>query len=219
MRLFTYKKGTFPFTWLGLLYGGIFLSLIGAAILTAFQGNWDSFGLALATMVLFVVPFIVEKQFRIYIPTLFSLVISLFLYATIILGQIEQYYQKFWWWDVMLHGGSGIAFGLIGLIVILIFFNQGKIVAKPIVICLFAFCFALSIGLLWEIFEFSGDQLVHTNMQQRQTGVVDTMKDEIMDAIGALIGATVGYFYLRNDGKNSFEAIIDKTIKRNRKRT
>ncbi len=203
-------------TWLGLAYALIFLLNFGGGIVAALQGNWDSVGLAIGSLVLFLVPFVAEKGLRIYIPAFFSLLISLFLYATIILGQIEHYYQKFWWWDVMLHSGSGVAFGLVGLVVILVFFRQGRIAAKPIVLCLFSFCFALSVGLLWEVFEFSGDQLFHTNMQQRQTGVVDTMKDEIMDTIGALIGSVIGYLYLRNNLVKPVEKELDKTIEKNR---
>lgn len=217
--LFNFKKGKFPLTWMGLVYAIIFVSPIGAGVLAALQGNWDSVGLACASLVLFVIPFIAEKTLKIYIPAFFSLVISAFIYATVILGQVEHYYQKFWWWDVMLHSGSGVAFGLIGLVVILIFFREGRIAAKPLVLCLFSFCFALSVGLLWEVFEFSGDQLLHTNMQQTQTGVVDTMKDEIMDAIGALIGSAIAYLYLRNDILDPIEKAIDETIRKNRKKS
>ena len=220
MKLFgkKHKNREFPYNWVGILYVVIFVSLIIAAVLAALQGNWDSVGLSVATTVIFVLPFFVEKQFKVYVPTFFTLIISAFIYATIILGQIENYYQKFWWWDVMLHSGSGVAFGLIGLVVILIFFRQGKIAANPFFLCLFAFCFALSVGLLWEVFEFSGDEIFHTNMQQRQTGVEDTMKDEIMDTLGAFIGSTIGYFYLRKDSETFISAALDKTIRRNRRR-
>ena len=83
--------------------------------------------------------------------------------------------------------------------------------------CLFSFCFALAIGLTWEIFEFTGDVLFDTNMQQRQTGVVDTMKDQVMDALGAALAAILGYFYLRNNAPTPLEKILDKTVRKNRK--
>ncbi|MBA3788844.1 hypothetical protein H0X32_00410 [Patescibacteria group bacterium] len=221
MKLFgeTYKKGVFPLNWVGGIYVAILAFLIIGGIIAAYQQNWESVGLSLASIAFFVVPFFVEKQFKIYIPSLFTILIGAFLYATIILGQIEHYYQKHWWWDIMLHSGSGIAFGLIGLMVIVIFFKRGRIAAKPIVLCLFAFCFSLAAGLLWEVFEFSGDELVHTNMQQRQTGVVDTMKDEIVDTIGALIGSAIGYFYLRNDLGTPLDVALNKTVRKNRKRS
>ena len=199
------------------LYGLIAASLVIGGALAIGQMNWDALLLAIAAVVLLLAPYFFEKQFKIYIPTLFCFLISAFLYATLILGQVEHYYQKFWWWDVMLHSGSGIAFGLVGLVVILITFKRGKISASPFVLCLFAFCFALSIGLLWEVFEFSGDELFHTNMQQRQTGVVDTMKDEIMDTIGALIGSAIGYAYLKNDVSTPLDALLDKTVRKNKK--
>jgi len=205
------------FNWAPILYVIIFVSFFSGAIIASLQGNWDSVALAVISMALFASPFLLRKQTKIYIPTLFSLFISLFLYATLILGQLEQYYQKFWWWDSMLHAGSGIAFGLTGLMVILIFFRLGKIAAPRGILCLFAFCFALSIGLLWEVFEFIGDQLLHTNMQQLQTGVVDTMKDLIMDTIGAFIGSVIGYFYLGSKVGTPLDAVISKTVRKNRK--
>ncbi len=207
-----------PLTWLKVLSGTIFIWFAIAAVLAGFQGNWDSFLLSLAAIALFLLPFVVRKQFKIYIPTVFSLIIGAFLYATIILGEVEQYYQKFWWWDVMLHAGSAVAFGLMGLIVILIFFKLGKLTAPRILICLFAFCFALSVGMLWEIYEFAGDQLVGTNMQQNQTHGLDTMKDIIVDTVGALIGAGIAWLYLSPGLSSPLDAPIHRTIWKNKKR-
>lgn len=209
------KDICWPLTWLKILYGAIFISFAIAAVLAAVQGNWDSFFLSLAAIALFLVPFLIGKQFKIYIPTIFSLLISAFLYATLILGEIEQYYQKYWWWDSMLHAGSAMAFGIIGLIVILIFFRLGKLTAPPFVVCLFAFCFAIAVGVVWEIYEFAGDMLVGTNMQQTQTGVIDTMKDLIVDTIGAFIGAVLSYFYLSPNIKTPLDPVIHKTIRKN----
>lgn len=196
----------------------ILLSLVVVGILSFVQGNWQSGILAFATIAIVVVPFIIEWRVGIYVPAIFSLIISAFLYATLILGQVDNYYGKFWWWDVMLHSGSGLAFGLIGLLVLLIALKKGRIDAKPIVLCLFSFCFALAVGLLWEVFEFTGDEIFHTNMQHRETGVTDTMKDEIMDTIGALIGASLGYVYLQPGLTTPLDAIITKTIRRNRRK-
>ncbi len=213
-----YKKGEFPLNLMGGFYALIFLSLIAGGVIAGVQGNWDALLLSIASIALFLAPFYLEKQFKIYLPTFFCLLMSAFLYATIILGQVQHYYQKYWWWDIMLHSGSGIAFGLVGLVVILLLFRKGKIAANSFVLCLFAFCFALAVGLLWEVFEFSGDQIFHTNMQQTQTGVVDTMKDEIMDTIGALVGSAIGYFYLRKDTKSPLDTLLDRTIRRNKKK-
>ena len=193
-------------------------SIVIAGVISGIHGNWQSALLAVATVVLLVLPFFVESKLNVYVPTFFSLCVSAFLYATIILGQVDNYYAKYWWWDVMLHSGSGLAFGIIGLVVLLIFLKRGAFSARPLILSLFAFCFALAIGLLWEVFEFSGDVLFHTNMQQRQTGVTDTMKDEIMDTVGAFLGAGLGYLYLRSDTPTPLDAMLDKTIKRNRKK-
>ncbi len=205
-------------TFAAVVYGALLLSFFIAAVLALWQGNWQSALLAVATGGFLLMPFVIEWKMRVYVPTVFSFLISLFLYATIILGQVDNYYAKYWWWDVMLHSGSGLAFGLLGLIVLLIFFTRGKIVAKPVVLCFFAFCFALAIGLSWEVFEFTGDEIFHTNMQHRETGVVDTMKDEIMDTIGAALGAALGYLYLRDDVPTPLDNALDKMVRKNRKK-
>ncbi len=210
-------NGAFLRTRAGAIYTFVFLSLVIAMALALWQGNWQSALLGLVTMVFLVLPFIVEWKMKFYMPTAFSFVVSAFLYATIILGQIDNYYMKYWWWDVMLHSGSGLAFGLVGLIVILLFFKDGKLSVQPFILCLFAFCFSLAVGLLWEVFEFTGDELLHTNMQQRQTGVVDTMKDEIMDTIGAAVAAALAYFYLRKDSSTPLDSLLDKTVRKNKK--
>jgi uncharacterized membrane protein YjdF len=212
------KKGSHRLTRSALFYGSMLLLLLGACILSLLQGNWQSALLAVASGVFLLTPFLVEKEMKIYIPTIFSFFISAFLYATIILGQFGNYYAKYWWWDVMLHSGSGLAFGLVGLVVLLVFFKDGKIIAKPIVLCFFAFCFALAIGLVWEIFEFTGDTFFHTDMQHRQTGVVDTMKDIIMDTLGALLAAVTGYLYLQNVVPSPLEEVLDRTVRKNRKK-
>lgn len=198
----------------------VYLALSVVLMLTAgvslVQGNWESSLLAITTIAFLFAPFLIEQKMNVYFPTLFSFFISLFLIATIILGEFGEYYAKYWWWDVMLHSGSGIAFGLIGLVVLLIFLRRGKIEAKAYVLCFFAFCFALAIGLLWEVVEFASDQLLGTNMQNTQTGVVDTMKDLCMDTLGALMGAALGYLYLHKDISTPLDRTIDEAIQKNR---
>jgi hypothetical protein len=116
---------------------------------------------------------------------------------------------------VLLHGGSAIGFGLIGFIFIFLLFKGDRYAAPPIAMSFFAFCFGVSIGVVWEIFEFAMDQTFGLNMQK--SGLIDTMWDMIVDAIGAGIGAAAGYFYLKKKWYVGLAAMIDEFVKANKR--
>ncbi len=139
------------------------------------------------------------KKFKIYLTPELELVILLFVYSTLFLGEVENYYVVYWWWDVLMHIGSAIALGFIGLGILSEMDRKGKVEAKPSVLVFFAFCFVLAIGALWEIFEFSMDYFFSLNMQK--SGLWDTMGDLIADVLGGLISAVIGYFYLVKEKK------------------
>ena len=112
---------------------------------------------------------------------------------------------------MVLHGGSAIAFGLVGSLLMLMLVKGERLKAAPLTVAFFAFCFAVMIGAVWEIWEFTLDQLFGLNTQK--SGLVDTMWDLIVDAIGALIGASAGWAYLK--GRNGplvegIRAFVDK---------
>lgn len=142
-------------------------------------------------------------------PESFELLIIFFIYSAIYLGEVRDFYFRFWWWDTFLHFISAMALGIIGFAILLMLRKKEKISAKPFWISLFVFSFALSMGALWEIFEFAVDQIFGTNMQK--SGLVDTMKDLIVDSIGALVVATTSYFYLKRK-KETYPTKIAKQI-------
>ncbi|MBU0460486.1 MAG: hypothetical protein KKH52_00080 [Nanoarchaeota archaeon] len=158
-------------------------------------------------------PNIFEKKYKINLPLEFEFVIIIFLYTSLFLGEIHSYYTLFWWWDIVLHMGSGIALGFVGFLILYILYCQGKVRAKPIWIALFAFCFAVAIGAVWEIFEFGMDQIFGLNMQK--SGLSDTMWDLIVDSIGALLTSFVGYFYIRGNKIPLFTRFLSKFSKEN----
>ena len=140
---------------------------------------------------------------------------AFFVYATLFLGEANRFYYDVWWWDVMLHSGSAFAFGLIGLIILMLSLSRKIIAAKPLMLSLFAFSFALMIGVLWEIFEFAGDQLFGMDMQK--DGHMDTMWDLIVDTIGAFVAAVIGYFYLTpHTPATPLDSVLEKVVKENR---
>lgn len=197
-------------TWLARL---IWLALVVVTLEAMLFGPWSLAFVALTTLALSLAPVIVARWADITVPPSFIAAIVLFVGGTVFLGEVYDFYERFWWWDIMMHGGSAVGFGLIGFILVFMMFQGDRFAAPPFAVAFFAFCFALSIGALWEIFEFSMDQLFGLNMQK--SGLVDTMGDLIVDTIGALIGAGSGYFYLKGRARGGLMAILDEFVEKN----
>jgi hypothetical protein len=191
------KKPGFKF-WFYLIYR-IFLmvAVIGSLIV----GNFLNVGIALLALFITFIPQIIERRFGIHYPTEFEIAIMVFIYLSLILGSVGEFYDLFPWWDTMLHTISGILFGLLGfsLVYHLNRSSWEKIRLSRAFIALFAFCFALSLGAIWEIYEYLVDSLFGWNMQR--SGLPDTMSDLILDALGAGIVSSAGYVYLKGNVK------------------
>jgi hypothetical protein len=171
------------------------ITIFLASVIAVWNNRWTLAFSSCLILLLTFLPNMFERKYKINLPIEFEFIIILFLYASLFLGELHGYYTKFWWWDVVLHSSSGIALGFAGFLIIYILHNIEKVQAKPIWIAIFAFCFALAIGAIWEIFEFSMDQLFNLNMQK--SGLMDTMWDLIIDSIGALITSSIGYYYIK----------------------
>jgi len=192
-------------------------ALLFAMIPQAMNHSWRLLFFTAIMIVLTFIPAIIEKNYRITIPVEFTFITTVFIYMTLFLGEELNYYHKFHWWDKFLHLSSAIVIGIIGFLIIYELYNQGKIKMRPITIALFTFCFALALGAAWEIVEFSIDEGCHTNMQHRETGVMDTMGDLIVDSIGALISALAGFFYMKSGKSFIFENFVKRFVARNPK--
>lgn len=158
-------------------------------------------------------PAIIKRNYKIVLPIEFEMVLTLFIYASMFLGEIKGYYAKFLWWDLVLHAGSGLILGFVGFLIVYVLYSQKKIVMSPFFVALFSFCFAVAIGTVWEIFEFSVDSLLRLNMQK--SGLVDTMWDLILDGGGAIVAAVTGFFYVKGGDSLIFDRLTRKFIKRN----
>ena len=186
-------------------------TLFIAVIIEIYSQRWLMLFITLITIALTFGPGLFEKKYKIDIPDSFELWIILFIYAALYLGEVQQFYVRFWWWDVLLHFWSAMAFGMIGLSMLFILYEKKKIYAKPIWIVLFAFAFSVSIGAVWEIFEFTIDQTFGTNMQK--SGLVDTMFDLIINCIGALITSIAGFIYIKNKKHSYISRMIELFVK------
>lgn len=161
-------------------------------------------------------PVILGNRFNVYIPHVFESLAVIFVYMALFLGEVQGYYVRFWWWDVVLHTSSGLLLGILGFLLVYVLNEKKEIQIElhPKFIALFAFMFAMGIGTCWEIFEFAMDRLFGMNMQKGSLD--DTMWDLIVDGIGALIISIAGWGFLKNSSNDSFlERWIDTFIDKN----
>lgn len=168
---------------------------------------------ALATLGLSMAPVYVARWAEVEVPRAFTAAIVMFVGGTLFLGEVFDFYNRFWWWDIAMHGGSAIGFGLIGFVLVFMMFQGDRYAAPPFAVAFFAFCFAIAIGAMWEIFEFTMDQTFGLNMQK--SGLLDTMGDLIVDTLGALIGAGSGWAWLKKRNLGPLTQIIATFVHRN----
>ncbi|HET6622812.1 MAG TPA: hypothetical protein VFG56_02660, partial [Candidatus Saccharimonadales bacterium] len=93
-------------------------------------------------------------------------VVVLFVLGALVAGEILGAYDKFWWWDDGLHTLAGAILGFIGFVLVYFFNARYQMHINPLFVAVFAFSFAVTMGVVWEIFEFTGDALFRTNMQR-----------------------------------------------------
>lgn len=155
-------------------------------------------------------PGMLKKHLHLYIPSKMIIVYAAFLYCAIYLGEVHSFYYHVRNWDTVLHCFAGAMLGAIGFSFITIL-NRAESVPmnlSPVFVAVFTFCFAITLGVIWEIYEFSVDLILNTNMQKYalengtlligQAALKDTMKDLIVDTIGAFIMSAIGYISLKN---------------------
>ncbi|MEC7760986.1 MAG: hypothetical protein VX874_03610 [Pseudomonadota bacterium] len=169
----------------------------------------------LATLALSMAPAFMAERFHLKIPVYFYAGIVLFLFGTVFLGEAYDFYERFWWWDLALHTASAMGFGIVGVVLTLLMFEGDRYAAPPYAVAGIAFSFAVTIGAMWEIFEFGMDQLFGMNMQK--SGLVDTMTDLMVDCVGAALGAASGYAYLKFRARSGPSGIINEFVTRNRR--
>lgn len=162
----------------------------------------------LAILLLSFAPAMIERRLRVPLPVEFTLLTCIILFASFVLGEVRDFYERIWWWDLALHGLSAMLMGFIGFLTVYVFHMTNRLNVKPFHVAAFTFGFAVTIGTLWEIFEFLVDWYVGTNMQK--SGLVDTMTDLIINAVGALVAAISGYLYVRNGDSQWCRRLFEK---------
>jgi uncharacterized membrane protein YjdF len=198
---------------IGLLFTALDITLWASAHT---KENFIKIGLqCLLGISLIYLPGLLKKHWKISIADGTRLLYVLFLYAAIILGEVRNFYRDFPHWDTLLHTCSGIMLGSFGFALIDIL-NENKTIPVKLntwFVALFAFCFAVTLDTFWEVIEFVMDLLLDLNMQQYMTysgtvlvgkaALFDTMKDLVVDILGAVFSCTVGFLTLRKREKRN----------------
>ncbi len=172
---------------------GIFVVTVSAL----FEQQWLGAFTGCVVLLLTFAPAMIERRMRLALPVEFTLITCVFLYASFALGEVRDFYEKVWWWDLALHGLSALTIGIIGFLGIYVFYMTNRIRIDAGWIATITFALAVSVGTIWEIFEFLMDWFFEMNMQK--SGLVDTMTDLLINTTGAAIAALIGYFYVRDE--------------------
>lgn len=214
-----------------------------------FNGNFENVYICVLTLILFTVPSFIERRLHIDLPDVLEVIVVCFIFAAEILGEIREYYLTIPFWDTILHTLNGFLFAAIGFSLVNIL-NENKRTSmslSPFYMAVTAFCFSMTIGVLWEFFEWGMDNLVGLDMQKDTVltgfntvmldpqgrnvayhvrnvtdtilvfadgstmsmglggyldiGLMDTMKDLLVNLIGAVVFSFFGYFYVKSKGK------------------
>lgn len=223
-------------------------------ILEFLRGDLNNAFLCLLSLILFIIPFFIEKKFKIDIPDTLEIIIMLFIFAAEILGEINNFYGIIPYWDTLLHTLNGFLAAGVGFALFdLLNKNIKSVNLSPIFLSIVSFCFSMTIGVLWEMFEFAADRYINTDMQKDRIvdkfqsvklnesgenvpeivdnieytiiyskdqdgnlierkieggyldiGIIDTMKDLVVNFIGAICFSIFGYLYILNRDKYRF---------------
>ena len=210
-----------------IIVASFIFSLVAKNYYTAFQ--------CILVLILLMLPTFVNAKFKLRMPNVLDILIILFIFASIFLGEMRDFYTKFPYWDTMLHTISGFVMAAIGISLINILNKSERVpfILSPFFVALFSFCFSMTIGVFWEFYEYAADMLLQFDMQKDtyittitsalinegktltinsvtvngaelkayiDIGLIDTMNDLIVNAIGALVLSISGYFYLKGKG-------------------
>ncbi len=238
-----------------IIYFTLRFIVIVLGVLMVLGGNYEGAALCLLTLILFLFPAFVERTFRVDLPTPLEIITLVFVFAAEILGEIAEYYVRFPIWDTLLHITTGFLAAAVGLSLIDLLnrSDRFRISLSPVFVALVSFCFSMTVGVMWEFFEFAMDVFVGTDMQKDTVlssissvmlhpegknipiiisditdvavngeslglcgyldiGLYDTLKDLLVNFIGAVVFSVFGYFYTKYRGKGRTAGIV-KSLK------
>ena len=191
--------------------------VIACLILQLIHGDYNNAFLCLLSLVLFTLPFFIQRNFKITIPSTLEIIILLFIFAAEILGEINNFYGRIPNWDTMLHILNGFLSAAVGFALIdLLNENSTHFNLSPIYLTLVGFCFSMTIGVVWEFFEYGADKIVNLDMQkdrivEKISSVALNEKKENVPVVVDHIDKTIIYYHDQNGTQNeiSIDGYLD----------
>ena len=153
--------------------------VIVALVVAVLRRDFETAFVCCLSLLLFLAPAFVEKTFKIYLPSILEIIILLFIFAAEILGELAAFYVRVPHWDTMLHTINGFICAAVGFALVDLL-NESKSIKfqlSPLFVAVVAFCFSMTVGVMWEFFEFGCDMILKTDMQ----------KDSVVNAISSVI--------------------------------
>lgn len=232
-----------------IVYVVLRILVIVTMILQFLNGNYENFFLCILTLILLIMPSLIQVTLKIEFPTVLEILILIFIFSAEILGEIREYYIMIPMWDTILHTINGFLAAAIGFSMVDLLNRSDRMTFQlsPLFTAIVAFCFSMTIGVVWEFFEFGMDMIFGLDMQKDTViqairsvtlnpdgrnivsvidpirsvvingkelgiggyldiGLIDTMKDLIVNFIGAVVFSVFGYVYVKNRGKGNIVA-------------
>ncbi len=187
------------------------LIVLASLVSAILRQEYESAFVCVLVLFLFMLPFFIQKNFGIRLPSTLEIIILLFIFAAEILGELQSYFIQYPYWDTMLHTTNGFLCAAVGFSLIDILNRDAKIkfTLSPVYVALAAFCFSMTIGVLWEFFEFGMDRLFHMDMQKDT--IVHTISSVMLDSTNSNIPITIdGITSVAVNGRNlGFTGYLD----------
>lgn len=160
------------------------LSVIVMLVAQMFNGNFENVYTCILALLLFSLPSLIERRLHIDLPDTLEIIILLFIYAAEILGEIQEYYVIIPFWDDILHTLNGFLFAAVGFSLVNILNRNKRVMLElsPFYMAVMAFCFSMTIGVLWEFFECAMDQFFLLDMQKDT--VISSISSVLLDPTG-----------------------------------
>ena len=173
------------------VYTVLRLIVLATLVSSIIRGEYESAFICLLVLGLFVLPFFIQQNFGIELPSTLEIIILLFIFASEILGELKCYFITYPHWDSMLHTTTGFLCAATGFALIDILNRNSKIKFQlsPIYVAVAAFCFSMTVGVLWEFFEFGMDRLFMMDMQKDT--VVNAITSVMLDPTNSNIPVTI----------------------------
>ena len=167
------------------------LIVLASLVSAILRQEYESAFVCVLVLFLFMLPFFIQKNFGSCLPSTLEIIILLFIFAAEILGELQSYFIQYPYWDTMLHTTNGFLCAAVGFSLIDILNRDAKIkfTLSPVYVALAAFCFSMTIGVLWEFFEFGMDRLFHMDMQKDT--IVHTISSVMLDPTNSNIPITI----------------------------